>query len=292
MRTPIHSFFRFSTTEKWGIAALIVVAVLLLASLWLMPNWVNQEKQLQEDTVLQAAWMAYKDKQQLPEEENNTQLSTPRKLFAFDPNVLDSVGFIALGLRAKQVHLLLNWRRKGKIFYKKEDFQRLYTLSDAQYQELAPYIDIATTHSTPGKTTFRYDPEPEQVDVNTTDMATLVRLRGIGPFYAQKILDRRKALGGYIKHEQLLEAYRFPDSTYDMLKRKLIIQSSGVHKINLNTASEEELKAHPYIGAKYAAHIIIYRESIHQFEKIEQLKQVPLMNEENYRKIAPYLSID
>jgi len=42
------------------------------------------------------------------------------------------------------------------------------------------------------------------IDLNGVDSATLVRLRGIGPTLAHKIIDRRAALGGFVQHEQLL----------------------------------------------------------------------------------------
>ena len=38
--------------------------------------------------------------------------------------------------------------------------------------------------------------------------------------------------------------------------------------------------------------IILYRNALKRFDNITQLRQVPLMNEEIYRKIAPYLVVD
>jgi type II secretory pathway component PulK len=41
-----------------------------------------------------------------------------------------------------------------------------------------------------------------------------------------------------------------------------------------------------------AKNIVLYRNALKYFDNITQLRQVPLMNEENYRKIAPYISIE
>jgi DNA uptake protein ComE-like DNA-binding protein len=85
-----------------------------------------------------------------------------------------------------------------------------------------------------------------------------------------------------------MEVYRFSDTVFKMMKEKLVIKMEQVHKLSLNQSTFEQLKAHPYIGEKTAKNILLLREGLGKFEKVEQLRQVPLMNEEIYRKIAPY----
>lgn len=256
---------------------------------------VSRPASLKTDEALSIAWNAFKTQHNSPISASYTEKSE-NTLFIFDPNTLDSMGFIKLGLRPHTTKLLLNWRRKGKVFYKKEEFKNLYTLTGEEYDRLAPYIhiqqrqDLYTAHNSGSSYTF--SPEPAHIHINTTDSATLVKLRGIGPFFAHKLIERRNALGGYIRPEQFLEAYPFKDTTFLMLKEKLIIHTDDVHKINLNAATEAQLKAHPYIGEKTAKNILLYRNALGRYEKLEQLRQVPLMNEEIYRKIAPYLSIE
>lgn len=293
MKKIIQSFINYSTLEKRGIVALVFIIFLLLASLFTMPYWLKNTTSISEDSTLVAAWEAFKLSHTPTPDTATVGLVATSSRFSFDPNTLDSIGFINLGLTTKQVRLLLHWRRKGKVFYKKEDFSKLYTLTAIQYEQLAPYIQIASSQ-TVSRFENRWEtlPEPQQVDINTVDSVTLIRLKGIGPYFAHKLLERRDKLGGYIKHEQLLEAYKFSDSTYQLLKKKMVINSNAIRKINLNIATEAQLSNHPYINAKLANHIILYRENLKQFEKIEQLRQVPLMNEEIYRKIAPYLSIE
>src|SRR5690606_23267694 len=122
--------------------------------------------------------------------------------------------------------------------------------------------------------------------------AILQRLRGIGPYFSKKIIEKRNALGGYIHHEQLKEAAKIPDTTFAMLRERLIIDKNQIKKINLNTASEEQLKQHPYISETMAKNIILYKNALNGYKKIEEIRQVPLMNEEIYRKIAPYLIVE
>ncbi len=67
-------------------------------------------------------------------------------------------------------------------------------------------------------------PLPNIIDINTADSATLVRLKGIGPVTAAKIVARRQNTGPFTNINQLLEIRRFPDATFKILKQHLVIQ--------------------------------------------------------------------
>ena len=86
---------------------------------------------------------------------------------------------------------------------------------------------------------------------------------------------------------------RLPDSTVAALREKVKIDAGVVRKISVNTATLAQLSAHPYIGEKIAKGILQLREGYGgKYTSIEQLRQAPLMTEEIYRKIAPYLLVD
>ena len=288
-------FATYSTAERKGIASLSILLVLLIITKALLPIFIKPKANL-DSAKYAAAW----EKIKAYNTEKAIAADSPLPdavLFPFDPNTLDSVGFLKLGMRPKTVHMLLNWRNHGKHFYKPEDLKGLYTLTEEEYAKLAPYIAITGGGSRPGYMPHswpsnNYPPLPAVIELNTADSFTLVRLNGIGPTLAHKITERRKLLGGFLRHDQLLEVYKFPDSTYAMLQQRLRISPQGFRKLNINTATTEELAAHPYIGAKVAANIVMMREGLKSFSKIEQLRQVPLMNEEIYRKIAPYCSVE
>ena len=64
-----------------------------------------------------------------------------------------------------------------------------------------------------------------------------------------------------------------------------------VKKININTATIDELKAHPYIKYSLANPIVAYRNEHGAFDKLEDLKKIMTVTEEVYKKISPYLAI-
>lgn len=282
------SFFSFSRKERIGIMGLLSLIVLIFIISIGIRNYSESSNRLDEEK-LNLAW------QQLQKNKTADSLvkETSEQLFYFDPNSLDSLGFIRLGLSSKTTHYLLNWRSKGKHFYQKEDLKSLYSLSEEDYQRIAPFIQIKeATKSDYDYPNEKLAPLPDHLNLNRVDSATLVRLKGIGPFIAHKIIEQRNSLGGFLKQEQLLELYKFPDSTYQYLKEKLTIDPKEVRKIGLNSSSEADLARHPYIGEKMAKNIILLRSGLKKYDKIEQLRQVPLMNEEKYRKIAAYCAID
>lgn len=296
MNNSFRSFTRLNPREKIGFICLGFILLLLLVIRCTMPYWVHPAADNELLAQQNKLWNDFRARHAVPDiaatpEPDHTGIAT---LFIFDPNTLDSEGFRRLGLTAKTTHLLLNWRRKGKHFYSKEDLKPLYTLTPETYARLEPYIAIRDAGPSPWQSHFRnnYEPLPATIDLNRTDSATLVRLNGIGPALAHRIVERRRALGGFLRHEQLLEVFRFNDTTFNMLKEKLVIDAGAVKKISLNKAGFEQLKAHPYIGEKTARNILLYREGLGQFENIDQLRQVPLMNEEIYRKIAPYFVVE
>jgi competence protein ComEA len=289
MKKWIAAYIQFNRAERLGFITLGVLLLLLFCCRATMHLWVKPDLNPEKEAMLARAWEDFNAARINPPMDE----ILPPKLFFFDPNTLDSAGWRALGLTEKTTRLLLNWRRKGKVFYKKEDLKAVYTLADATYRRLEPYIRIQQDHGRPGEERLAEKRQKNAaIDLNTADSATLVRLWGVGPALARKITERRKALGGFIEHEQLLEIYPFKDTVLSVLRHRLLIDPGKLIRININTADPEMLSAHPYIGPQIAAGIISLRNELGNYKNIKELKQVPLINEENYRKIAPYLTVE
>jgi competence ComEA-like helix-hairpin-helix protein len=70
-------------------------------------------------------------------------------------------------------------------------------------------------------------PLPNIINLNTADSATLVRLKGIGPVTAAKIIAYRNKNGPFSSVSQLLEVHHFPSATFDILKKHLCVDTAG-----------------------------------------------------------------
>jgi competence protein ComEA len=308
-------------SRKTRTGALVLTGILfLLIALWrLLPSLITP-KPAPDDRELQAAWSTFKKNNLTdipPEKEhdneawkqhytkNNNQdndAAAQQKREShpvpFDPNAATEEELISIGFPPRTAKTMIKYRSKGGKFRKKEDLQKLYTLSEEDYQKIAPYArfeeaqtQIPKQANTYSSTKTNYSPpSAKTVELNAADAEALMALRGIGPAFSKRIINFRNALGGFVAVEQLKEVYGFPDSTYQQLKGKVTADAGKLQKININIAAEEVLAKHPYIGRKLASYIIKERNKTGTFNQIEQLKLVPLINDEKYRKIAPYLS--
>jgi competence ComEA-like helix-hairpin-helix protein len=231
-------------------------------------------------------------------------------LFKFNPNTASEQDFIRLGLPEKVARTICKYRSKGGRFYDKEDFAKIYTLSEADYQRLLPYISIPQEPGAQRKYAYdnnqhtyaHYKPDSSRsyhqyprkqnkpILINTCTAEELMSLRGIGTGYAGRIINYRESLGGFVAKEQLKEVYGMSDSLYSAIELYIIVEASAVRKISLNNATEAEWLRHPYTR-KMTKYILLYRKDIGSFKQIEEFRKVPLINDEKYRKIAPYLSL-
>lgn len=237
---------------------------------------------------------------------NSFSERSPALLFSFDPNTATKADFIKLGLPEKTAATLLKFREKGGTFRKKEDLQKIYGLKSKDYERLAPYVTLATTapatNQKPMPVAETKSPDfnkpiatrttrSTMIDINQADAAEWQTLRGVGPAYAKRITSFREKLGGFNSVEQVKETFGLPDSTFQAIKSQLKT-SPILRTIAINTATLEDLKAHPYIDARQAAAIVSYRAQHGAFRTLEDLRQMKALSADWLEKISPYLRFD
>ena len=228
--------------------------------------------------------------------------------FAFDPNTADSTQLLRLGLRPWQVRNIYRYRQRGGIYRRKQDFARLYGLTQKEYRELEPYIQISadyrpaaellgTEQDVTGETAKELSEdriaawtpklkEGERVALNVADTAELKRVPGIGSYYARQIVRYRQQLGGFVSTEQLAEIEDFPASAVPYLD----LSEGNIRKMNLNKLSLNELKRHPYINFYQARAITDYRRlrgPLHSLDELALLQEFP---PEAIRRLQPYVT--
>lgn len=171
--------------------------------------------------------------------------------------------------------------------------------SDSNYRYTRRYVDYHSTnsyyrfHDSFSNKNYYNRPAKkiENVEINTADSAALDALPGIGPYFARHIVMYRNKLGGFYSIEQVKEVYGLSDSTFQLIRPYLVMSAVQIHKINVNTATKEELKAHPYIRWQLANMIVDYRTQHGNFASIDDLKNIQLITDEVFEKIAHYLSL-
>ena len=129
-----------------------------------------------------------------------------------------------------------------------------------------------------------------KININKADTLEWTKLKGIGIKTANQILAFRKKLGGFSNINQLKEVYLISDSLYSTMENQLF-NDNKVLKFNINKVRVDSLKRHPYINWNLANAIVNFRIQHGQYESIDKIKEIHLVNEEIYLKIAPYLKI-
>ena len=225
------------------------------------------------------------------------------ELFYFDPNTITEYEWKKLGLRDKTIKTIENYRSKGGRFYIPEDLQKIYGLREDEYERLKPFIKIgsntARTNEESVSSKSKDEIQPTKtyaarysiIEVNDADTTAFISLPGIGSKLAARIITFREKLGGFYSVEQIGETYSLPDSTFQKIKQYLKLDNPTVKKININSATVDEMKAHPYIKFSIANPIVAYRNEHGSFSKIEDIKKVMVVTDDIYKKIAPYLTL-
>ena len=220
--------------------------------------------------------------------------------FAFDPNTADSTQLLRLGLQSWQVRNIYKYRAAGGIYRKKEDFAKLYGLTVKQYRELEPYIQISADYQ-PASTlvkekqhvvcerdTLRYPvkiAEGEHIELNASDTSLYKKVPGVGSYYARKIAEYGHRLGGFVSANQLDEIENFPSDS----KKYFSVNVSGVHQLNVNRLSLNDLKRHPYINYYQAKAITDYRRLHGPLHSLNDLRLLPDFPAEAIKRLEPYV---
>lgn len=219
------------------------------------------------------------------------------ELFYFDPNTATTTDWKRLGVRDKTIATIQNYILKGGHFYKPQDISKIWGLHLNEVQRLLPYVQIAATET--NHLQLKYEPKkfdkplyaPSVIDINRADTTALIALPGIGSKLAQRIINFRDKLGGFYKAEQIGETFGLSDSTFQKLKARFIINNSSIKQFNINTATIEEMKAHPYIRYALANAIVQYRTQHGNFTALTDIKNIMTVTEQQYDKAAPYLTV-
>lgn len=211
---------------------------------------------------------------------------------AFDPNTYTVEQWMALGLSEKQAAVVLKFTKYG--IYSNNDLKKIFVIPD----ELFQLIKDSTVYPTKNKPDYennfpaRTFAEKPKVNINTATIADLDSVRGIGQFFAKKIIERRDQLGGFYDESQLMEVWKMTQEKAAELAPRLLFDQSKLKPIHINTATAEELKAHPYISWNLANSIVKLRSQIGRYNRIEDVKKSVLMTDELYEKLKRYLTVD
>lgn len=133
----------------------------------------------------------------------------------------------------------------GQFLSKEHDFFLLVDMDEVEIDTFLIQSDPVLTKKIKPKTKA---PKRKivKVELNGADSAMLDAVRGIGPYYAKKILSYRELLGGYYSVEQLKEIKMTYFNT-DSAAYYFFVDSGLIRQRDLDTMSFKSVLRHPYL---------------------------------------------
>ena len=207
----------------------------------------------------------------------------------FDPNTYSVSDWMNLGLSQKQAKAVLKFGKYG--FKSNDDLQRVFVIPKELLTKILDSTFYPEKIKNIQKLGIKSEKQIKSINLNTASEEELLSIKGIGPFFAKNILKRRDQLGGFIQKEQLLEVWKMTPEKVEELSPFITIDPQTIKKLNINTATAEELKKHPYFTWNIANAIVKLRNQHGPFQTINDLKMSVVLTDELFLKIKPYLTL-
>jgi len=315
----IRTFFSFTRREQYGIMVLLSLIVVIVSVNFFIresaPSAVNEEVFSQWEEEIKA----FQEKQEIAAAYNDSVRTARRQYgnygdyqssntrsyekyqksekglpvpFFFNPNDVNKDDFVNLGFSEKQAESIVKYREKGAVFKNKQDFQKIFVVSDEMYAHLEAWIALPDGEtSLVADNTTSNPPEPVIIELNTADTTSLKQIDRVGTYLAKRIVEYRQKLGGFHSVEQLLDINGINEERLSVMASYLIIDKGKIAKLDLNKSSFKEFTRHPYFEYYIVKAIFEYKDKNGLFVSVDDIRKIPLIYDNLYNKINPYLYV-
>jgi DNA uptake protein ComE-like DNA-binding protein len=296
----IKDFFGFSRSQVNGFIVLLILVIVMQFSEPLWQWWIRTHpSDYSADSAMLDSLVALWDTEKNRNVDRKESQPITLDLFYFDPNNVADSSLISLGFSQPIAKRIIRYREKGGKFLIKSDLLKIYGIDSTFYQRIHSFIRLPerlASSQTKGKPSaqpvFNAKKAIEKFDLNYADTAQLKKIYGIGKKLSLRIVKYREALGGFTTMDQLKEIYGLDSLVIKRLIENATLQNDfQLKKINLNTASEKQLGAHPYLR-KIAKALVSYRFQHGDFKAVGEIRNVTNIEEKTIEKIIPYLKVN
>lgn len=301
-----RDWFTFYRQDRRAILFLSCLILLVLVLLWFSPSDDAHTGQTVASDSLATSFASMYKEQPIVKFDRHR----------FDPNVADSLELLSQGFPNRVVRNILAYRRAGGVFRKVDDLARIYGLHDTLFMAVRPYIVLqsenrtmpAPKQETDVEASVRHNEGSEGdeeehpyaeymrakhkpgvfVDLNAADTTELMKIPGIGPVYANMIVNYRNQLGGFHHIVQLRELKGLPENLGDWV----YVDTPPSRPLRVNSLSVTALRSHPYLSFYQARAIVELRKREGDIQSVRQLLFLDEFSESDIKRLTPYLSFD
>ncbi len=208
----------------------------------------------------------------------------------FNPNYINDEKAAKLGMNVEEVDRLSRFRAGGKFINSAKEFQNVTNVSDELLAKISVYFKFPEWTQQKQRIDFKKEKVVKKVDLNTITFDELIAINGIGNYFANLVLSEREQLKGFISVDQLNYIKGLRPEAVHVLKQNVYIKSKPeIKKVNLNTASKDEIAQIPYLNARLAREIVVFRSKKEERLNIEDLENISSFPLDKLKIIRLYL---
>ncbi|PTM10567.1 MAG: competence protein ComEA [Bacteroidetes bacterium] len=275
----MKSHFKFTAGQRNGIFLLLLVIIVIQCT------YIFLDTSQQDISINKAELVKFQneiDSLKRVELENNQP-----KIFPFNPNYITDYKGYTLGMTSVEINRLLDYREEDKWINSTSQFQHVTKVSDSLLNAISPYFKFPEWVTNPKpKTNFNYQNNTlktfaQKVDLNTATVSQLQRVNGIGEKLSDRIIKfRNKFKGGFIADMQLQDVYGISPEVLERLLNEFTVKTPRqIDRINLNSATIEQLVTIQHIDYELAYEIInqrTLRDGYKSFDELSKVKGFPI----------------
>ncbi|WP_294824361.1 helix-hairpin-helix domain-containing protein [uncultured Flavobacterium sp.] len=298
---PFSFLMQFTSSQRKGILALFVLVIIFQGMYFSVASYeiTREEGQSAEKKL----WLSHQS-----EIDALKAIGRNKKdvLYPFNPNFISDYKGYALGMTVGEIDRLHAFRKMGKFVNSAADFQSVTKVPDSLLARISPYFKfpdwineknkrqantgVSGTLAKAGNPDVKAEKKIVQLDINDALEEDLVKVYGIGPYFAKKILRRRAELGAFASMDQMDDFTDLSPEAIKELKKSFFTGANpDISRLNVNTASLQQLSRFPYFNKGLAKSIITKRSMKGKISGIDELSKINEFPVDKIKIIALYL---
>lgn len=279
-------YFSFTRSEQYGILALMILILLLIAFRFLTPLFLPPFDP--SDMVEDVTNIIYLDDFKAPETSNFSNIKM------FDPNTVSYAQLISFGINDRIANNWQKFIKSGGRFYYAEDVKKIYGLNHSIFLKLKPFLVIDKVDQGGYSDEFIRREKEIQVDLNRVDSAFLVSL-GWPMSLIDSIFTYNRS-HWFPKKIKLSYLKSWNIDSFTVLRSNLLEKKSYESRVypdvGINSADTSLWAVLPGIGPVISQRIVDYKNKLGGFISKDQLMEVYGVSPILYEEIKGYIKVD
>ncbi len=287
----MKSHFEVHSRFRNGIFLLSIILFVCIVAYYLYPRSVKLKSNFIELTDFQTQVDSLKKLGELKKEQY--------RLKPFNPNFISDHKGYQLGLSAKELDRLYEYRNQDKWINSVSDFKKVTKISDSLLATISPLFKFPEwTKKNRGVKKYSKKlhaalPYSQKGDLNAVSSQELQEKINIPDFIAERIIKYKNKMGGFVSDIQLKDVRGLYDNQRNNILSLFTVKTPKIiSKVNINKASVNELIEIPYFDFEMALEIKDFIKEQGSISNFDELGKIEGFSLEKIDRIALYLTVN